>query len=84
MYRTAQTQQSKRVRVACVTCNITRECERAVSSHALLTRELKLASVKLENAREYSQTNSPVITISRQGRTQKYERGFPNAKAKFG
>ena len=54
-----------------------RECERAHASASLPTRELKLASAKLENTREYSQTNTRVLTIalaSTRNRTRQYLR----------
>ena len=66
-YSGAQPQVYKRVRVTRITRNITRECqracERAHASDAFPTRESKLASVKLENTREYSQTNTRVLAI---------------------
>ena len=40
-----------------------RECEWAHASDALPIRESKLASAKLENTREYSQTNTRVLAI---------------------
>ena len=59
------------MRVTRITRNITRECqtrvpnasERAYACDALPTRELKLASAKLENTCEYSQTNTRVLSI---------------------
>ena len=56
-----------------------RECERVHTSDALPTCESKLASAKLENTREYWQTNTRVHAIvlaSTCNRTRQYSQSF--------